>query len=49
LADKANRPIFQEQNGRQYVLLDEEGTKEYGAWLIPEDEPERPIVVQAKP
>jgi len=32
----------------QYVLLDDEGTKEYGVWLIPEDEPERPFVVSAK-
>jgi hypothetical protein len=47
-ADKANRPIFQQADGRQYVLFDEEWTKEYGVWLIPEDEPEQPIVVQAK-
>jgi hypothetical protein len=46
--DKANRPIFQQRDGRQYVLVDKEGTKEYGVWLIPEDEPDRPIVVEAK-
>jgi hypothetical protein len=43
--DRANRPIFQQADGRQYVLLDEEGTKEYGVWQLPEPELDRPIVV----
>jgi hypothetical protein len=47
-ADSANRPIFEQADGRQYVLLDEEGTKEYGVWLIREDEPDLPIIIAAK-
>jgi hypothetical protein len=46
--DRANRPIFEQADGRQYVLLDEEGTKEYGVWLIREDEPDLPIIIAAK-
>jgi hypothetical protein len=34
--DKANRSIFQQADGRQYVLVDEEGAKGYGVWQLPE-------------
>ena len=45
--DKANRPIFQEESGRQYVM-DDDGNRVYGVWLMPEDEPDLPIIVPAK-
>jgi len=42
----AKRPIFQQPDGRQYVL-DDGSSKEYGVWLIPEDQPS--IIVQPGP
>ena len=41
-------PIFEPADGRHYVLLDEEGIREYGVWLIPEGEPEPTFTIPAK-
>jgi hypothetical protein len=43
--NRAKRPIFQQADGRQYVL-DDDGNKEYGVWQIPEDRP--PVLVQGQ-
>jgi hypothetical protein len=43
--NRARRPVFQQDDGWQYVI-DDDGNKEYGLWLIPEDEPS--IIVQGQ-
>ncbi len=45
--DGTTRPIYEEPLGRQYVLH-EDGERDYGVWLIPEDECCLPIIVEAR-
>jgi hypothetical protein len=43
--DGTVRPIYQDAHG-QYVL-DDDGARVYGVWLIPEDECDAPLVVES--
>jgi hypothetical protein len=45
-ADGVSRPVFEQVNGRQYVL-DDEGERAYGVWLIPAEEADTPLIVNA--
>jgi hypothetical protein len=48
LVDGATRPIYQQPDGRQYIL-NEEGERVHGVWMIPEEESFLPtIVVEAR-
>ena len=40
------RPVYEQWNGRQYVM-DDEGEPVYGLWFIPPDEPDLLLIVQA--
>ena len=42
LVDGSRRPVFEEPGGRQYVV-DDNGERVYGVWIIPPDA-EEPIV-----
>jgi hypothetical protein len=44
-ADGAMRPIY--DNGRRQYVIDNDGYRVYGVWLIPEDEPDLPLIVRA--
>jgi hypothetical protein len=44
-ADGAMRPIY-DDGKRQYVIDDDEYSV-YGVWLIPEEEPDLPLIVRA--
>jgi hypothetical protein len=44
--DGAMRPIY--DNGRRQYVIDDEGLKVYGVWLIPPDEPDLPVIVPAE-
>ena len=45
-ADGAMRPIY--DDGRRQHVRDDNGFRVYGVWLIPEDEPDLPLIVPAK-
>ena len=45
-AHGAMRPIY--DDGRWQYVYDNDGNRVYGIWLIPEDEPDLPVVVKAK-
>jgi hypothetical protein len=44
--DRTRRPIFEQLDGRQFVL-DDAGDRVYGVWIIPKDEFDLPIIVDA--
>jgi hypothetical protein len=44
-ADSAMRPIH--DDGRRQYVIDDDGYPVYGVWLIPEDEPDLPLIVPA--
>ena len=44
-ADGAVRPVY--ADGRRQCVIDDEGIKVYGVWLIPEEEPPPPLIVPA--
>jgi hypothetical protein len=44
--DGSTRAIY-DDGQRQYVI-DDDGYKVYGVWLIPEDEPDLPVIVRAE-
>jgi hypothetical protein len=44
-ADGAMRPIY-DDGQRQYVF-DDDGYPVYGVWLIPQNEPDLPVIVEA--
>jgi hypothetical protein len=39
------RPIY--DDGKRQYVIDDDGFKVYGVWLIPEDEPVLPLIVPA--
>jgi hypothetical protein len=41
------REVFEEPNGRQYVL-DQDAEPVYGVWFIPREMPEPDAIVEAK-
>jgi hypothetical protein len=43
--DDSKRPIFEQVNGRQYVL-DDDNDRAYGVWIIPDDDIDLPLIVQ---
>jgi hypothetical protein len=44
-ADGAMRPVYDE--GKRQYVIDDDGYKVHGVWLIPEDEPDLPLIVPA--
>jgi hypothetical protein len=48
LVDNADCPVFEQPDGRQYVL-DDDGDCVYGVWFIPRDECNAPIIVDTLP
>jgi len=42
--DGVERTVFEDSDGRQYVL-DADGMPVHGVWLIPEEEPDLPLIV----
>jgi hypothetical protein len=44
-ADGAMRPIY--DDGKRQYVFDDDGYRVYGVWLIPEDEPDLPLIVPA--
>jgi hypothetical protein len=44
-ADSAMRPVYDDGN-RQYVI-DDDGYRVHGVWLISKDEPDLPLIVPA--
>jgi hypothetical protein len=45
-ADGANRPVYQQPDGRQFVF-DGEGERVHGVWILPEEDRVGPDVVVA--
>jgi hypothetical protein len=43
--DGLRRPVFEEPDGRQYVL-DDDGEPVYGVWFIPREECDLPVIVR---
>ena len=41
--DGATRPVYWDPRG-QYII-DDDGQKAYGVWILPDQEPEQPIVI----
>ena len=51
--DGVKRPIFEEPNGRQYVI-DDDGEPVYGVWYVPPEVlaemfGDRPVIVDGEP
>jgi len=42
--DGVERPVYEDSDRRQHVL-DDDGIPVHGVWLIPEDEPDLPLIV----
>jgi hypothetical protein len=45
--DGLSRPVYEEPNGRQYVIGDE-GEALYGVWYIPQDDSDLPVIVEMR-
>ena len=45
LDDDCTRAVFEQPNGRQYVL-DDEGAPMFGVWFIPPDDADVPVIVE---
>ncbi len=45
--DGSIRPVFEQRDGRQYVL-DDDAERVYGSWILPDDGIDLPIIVDAK-
>jgi hypothetical protein len=45
------RVVWEEFDGKQYVITDDDGTREYGVWYIPhpDDEEPQPDIVADTP
>jgi hypothetical protein len=41
-ADGLWRVVWEEPSGKQYVVVDDDGTREYGVWYIPQPADEEP-------
>jgi hypothetical protein len=44
-ADGASRLVY--YDGRRQYVIDDDGYRVCGVWLIPEDEPDLPLIVRA--
>lgn len=44
--DGERRPIYEDDRG-QYVLDPMDGSRTYGVYMIPEDAPDLPLIVEA--
>jgi hypothetical protein len=45
--DGVRRPVYEQLDGRQYVLLDEDGERVHGVWFLPPyaSDMEPPLIV----
>jgi hypothetical protein len=43
--DGPMRPVYEQHDGRQYVI-DDDGEPVYGVWYIPREEADLPVVVK---
>jgi hypothetical protein len=49
-ADSLWRVVWKESDGKQYVIVDDDGTREYGLWYLPhpdDEEPQPDIIADA--
>jgi hypothetical protein len=44
-ADGALRPVY--DDGKRQYVIDDDGYRVYGVWLIPKEEPDLPLIVPA--
>ena len=44
-ADGAMRPVY--DDGKRQYVIDDDGYRVHGVWLIPKDEPDLPLIVTA--
>jgi hypothetical protein len=45
IADGNMRPVY--DDGKRQYVIDDDGYRVYGVWLIPKDDPELPLIVPA--
>jgi hypothetical protein len=43
--DGSMRPIY--EDGRRQYVIDDEGLRVYGVWMIPQDEANLPLIIPA--